>query len=121
MDEQALTIIAALAAALWGVYKSSDQWAKHKETKKGKAIDAVFAAVASVYNGSVRGWKAESATGKLNLQQKRTARDRALRKAGEIAMEDGINLLKELAPEAVQHYTEYAVQQLKAKPSPPAG
>lgn len=89
-----------------------------KNTRYAKAVEAVRDAVTACYHEYVRAIKAASGTGKMTIEQKNEALNRAYRTAIEFARTRGVDLLKIMAKETVVALIEKFVVQSKAVPAP---
>jgi hypothetical protein len=106
-----MSVIAIIIGALWGYFKrkvlKEEGWIKEVSM-------LAETAVTTVYLDFVRELKIKSEDGKLTIEEKREALDKALKKIKELAQERGIALAKKYSDDILKMILERAISKLKS-------
>jgi cysteine synthase len=111
------TLFLEIALSVLGLaylgFKSTDFVKKLMEGRRGKAIEAVGAAVVRVSQEYVDDLKKARVDGKLTPEEAKEARERAKAKAVEIGKTQGVDLLKVLGEDLIYYFIEKKVSEVK--------
>ena len=89
------TVIVTILGGLWTLFKTSSWWDKIMNRRRQRALEVVEAAVWRTYEEYVRGMKQASENGKLSLNERREAQERARQNAVDYGMDRGIDIVAE--------------------------
>jgi len=105
-----ISVLAIIIGALWAYFKrkvlKEEGWIK-------EVAMLAETAVTSVYLGFVRELKTKSEDGKLTLEEKEEALNKALKRIKELAQERGIALAKKYGDDILKMILERAISKLK--------
>ena len=117
LSEQGVTLLLWIAGIAFSALKGTEKWQSYTKGRYDKAVDAIFAGVKDTYHGQVEQIKATGQS--LTIEQKRSAREAAIRAATEYAAAKGIDLAKTVGQENLNVWVERAVLSLKGKAPAP--
>ncbi len=112
-SDSALTALGWALGGLWTAFRASDWFARLRNERLRKAIDALEAGVDITYRTYVEAIKAAREDGKLTSQERREARRRARETAIQFGRSQGIDILQELGADYIDMWIERILRQVK--------
>ena len=113
MNEQYIELLITLAAVILAIIKATDSYKKMKAGHHNKSIDAIEAAVESVYTTYVREIKEARADGRLTDQERKAAREMAQDRATELVRDQGLDIMSTIGADYINLRIERAIQKQK--------
>jgi hypothetical protein len=111
----ALTLIATVATALYGVFKGTDQYRQMQETKWGRILDVAEVGVIASFQAIKAPKVADpNQANELTLSEAATARNKAIDATKAEALKRGIDLDKMLTPEGLQKLVHTTYESMKS-------
>ena len=114
-SEQSLSLVGSVIGAIWTIFKSRDWYSNRRETRRGRALEALEAGVDETYQTYVREIKKGREDGKLTDLEIKHARKRARQAAVKFGRTEGINVLKVMGKEYIDLWIEKFVNKQKRK------
>lgn len=111
-------IIFSIVAAIWAAVQTSNAYVQYRQRtnteKLGKAFAIIESAVQDTYENYVRTIKTESADGRLSSDERKYAKDMAVRNAIAKGKAIGLDLVQLLTQYGVETYVQRTVKEKKA-------
>jgi hypothetical protein len=112
-SDPGLAILGWALGGLWTAFRASDWFARLRNDRLRKAIDALEAGIDIAYRTYVQAIKAAREDGKLTVQECREARRRAREAAIQFGRSQGVDVLRELGADYIDMWIERILRQVK--------
>jgi hypothetical protein len=114
-SELGLTIVAAIAGAVWTAFKGLDLFDRRRHARETKALMAVESGVEHAFKSYVKAIKAARADGKLTDAERKHARALATDTALRVGRAQGVNVARTLGQAFLPLWVSRMVRELKRR------
>jgi uncharacterized membrane protein YebE (DUF533 family) len=113
VSEAGLTMLGAVAGAVWTLFKTMDWYARGRRRRFEAALRALEAGVERTYRTYVQALKEANADGRLTEEERRRARELARETAILYGRTEGVDVLHELGEAYLDLWIAKLVKRLK--------